>query len=684
MNDDQKPMLVTFNFIWSCLIFGILIFSSGDKCLASYSNLQTTQVQDSLLKSAYETGLNEEKEGQWKSALVTWGTALHSQEIQKAIEMRMAIEYIQTVTTHNDSAHFAVAGEYYMNAFRQASWNRDPKSIKQELSRLIPLIPYKEQKKWKKEIKKQDPDIFNKVVMFWEMQDPITSTSLNERLIEHWQRIAFAREHFTRARNTVYKTDDRGLIYVRFGKPDIEEKNVVLPPNLIEDPVTGGPLRINGMMFRPMVPIIVETDLWKYSFSNRQEPSFYLFGTNQKGGGFGLQKGIMHMIPSNGYTLLTAGIRRDGGALMLKYSIIGKLRGVTGYYETLYNELTNAFIIRSVNQNISGGAVYQAPDILHRFENQEFVESNRRDRESPGFTTDFVTEENRLPVEYKYFRFLNNKNETEYLLVIDPNLKKLDQRLQSGTLKKHPIKDIRLKSSLISINANGQRKVYASHDLNFSKIIHDGGNVSYFFNSDSVGRSPITGIDIFGDDGKRIGKVTFPMTLFKKERRDTIIYNGVQPIFSSGPLQPALPEELKWKMDGILLSDPILGYQQPIDSLKRIPFEPTLYPTFMNGNEILVFFEVYNRVINNYSITFSYEKYTNGLFGKTRKQYNENANVTAIFMRENNREPKWIYLKLNGFEPGSYTLKLTFKDDKGKIRDTRAVNFAIREAPKLE
>ncbi len=684
MNDDLKPMLVTFSYIWSCLILWVFCFSLAGNCLASYSILQTAQMQDSLLKSAYETGLKEVKKGQWKSALVTWETALHVQDTQKSIEMKMAVQYIQTVTAHNDSSRFTDAGEFYLNAFKQASWNRDPKSINEELSRILPLIPYKEQKKWKKEIKKRNSNIFHKVVTFWEIQDPITSTPVNERLIEHWQRIAYARKHFTRAQNSVYKTDDRGLIYVRFGKPDIEEKNVALPPNLIPDPVTGGPLRVNGMMYRPVVPIIIETDLWKYTFSNRQEPSYYLFGTNQKGGGFALQKGIMHMIPSNGYTLISAGMGREGGALMIKYSIIGKLRGVTGYYERLYNELTNAFIVRSVNRNISGGAIYQAPDILHRFENWEFVESNRRDMESPGFTTDFVTESNRLPVNFKYFRFLNNQNETEYLLVMDPHLNKLNKRLQSDVLKKHPLKDIMLKSSLISINEAGQRKVFASRDLNLSKIIHNGGTVSYFFNCDSVGHSPITGIDIFGDDGKRIGKVTFPMTLFKKDNRDTVIYNGSQPIFSSGPLQPGLPEDLKWTSGGILISDPILGYRQPVDSLKRIPIEPTLHPAFMNGNEILVFFEVYDRIINTYSITFSYEKYAMGLFGKRRKSYNENANVTAIFRRENNREPKWITLKLNGFEPGAYNLKLTVKDDKGKILDTRTVNFAIRQEPKLE
>ena len=360
-------MLVSVKRVIASLAVLTGLLSYVPATLIAHELYPVLQYPEQGFENAFEEGLKKLDNGNWKAAVATWGTALKKQDANQSIELKMAVKYIETVTEHKDSEHYAEACDYYLNAFRQASWEREPEALDEEFERLMPLVPPDHQKEWKKVIKKRDPAIFNKVVLFWEMMDPITSTAVNERLIEHWERIAYARKHFTRAHNTVYHTDDRGLIYVRFGKPDLEEKNVALPPNQIMNPVTGGPLRVNGMTFRPMIPLILDTDLWKYNFSNRQEPSFYLFGSDAKGGGeFRLQVGIMHMIPSFGYSFAMAGMDRQGGALMIKYSMIGKLTGVTGYYDKIYNDLTNAIISRSANRNV-GSAVYQAPDILHRF-----------------------------------------------------------------------------------------------------------------------------------------------------------------------------------------------------------------------------------------------------------------------------------------------------------------------------
>ncbi len=661
-------MFVSVRRILILLAFLTVLLSYVPAMLLAHPSYPVPQYSSHDTETAYEEGIKKLDNGDWQAAIATWGTALQKQQAEQSLELKMAVKYIETVTEYGDRQHYNDACNYYLNAFRQASWERESEALEDEFKRLIPLVPHEYQKEWKKAIKNSDPAIFDKVVLFWEMMDPITSTDINERLIEHWRRIAYARKNFTRAHNTVYNTDDRGLVYVRFGKPDLEEKNVALPPNQIMNPVTGGPLRVNGMTFRPMIPLILDTDLWKYNFSNRQEPSFYLFGSNAKGGGeFRLQVGIMHMIPSFGYSFTMAGMDRQGGALMIKYSMIGKLTGVTGYYDRIYNDLTNAIISRSANRN-AGSAVYQAPDILHRFEYEEVEQSRRRDRESPGSTTDLVTGGNLIPVDYNYYRYLSDGNETEYLLVMNPKLKKLDKRLETKNLEKHPVKDLSMKSSLMTIDSNGHRHIYASHDLNLLQIMDTHGNMSYFFNPDSVGKAPITGIDVFGDVGKKM-------------KHDSVDYEGIQPIFSTGPLQLPLPDPLKWDPGSIVISDPIIGYRQNVNEDKRIPFIPALDPTFWNGDEILVFFEVYDHSINNYSIDFSYEKFQNSILLKKPKPFNENANVTALFKREGEHDRKWFYLKLNGFDVGSYNLKMTVKDDKGTVEDTRTVNFKIAEAP---
>ena len=51
---------------------------------------------------------------------------------------------------------------------------------------------------------------------FWKRRDPTPITDVNERRVEHFRRVAYAREHFGAA---VFPWDRRGEIYVRYGTP---------------------------------------------------------------------------------------------------------------------------------------------------------------------------------------------------------------------------------------------------------------------------------------------------------------------------------------------------------------------------------------------------------------------------------------------------------------------------------
>jgi len=53
---------------------------------------------------------------------------------------------------------------------------------------------------------------------FWLSRDPDLTTEVNERLVEHYRRINYARAHF-RSKDPI-GFDDRGLIYVKYGEPD--------------------------------------------------------------------------------------------------------------------------------------------------------------------------------------------------------------------------------------------------------------------------------------------------------------------------------------------------------------------------------------------------------------------------------------------------------------------------------
>ncbi|MBI4552038.1 MAG: tetratricopeptide repeat protein [Candidatus Latescibacteria bacterium] len=52
---------------------------------------------------------------------------------------------------------------------------------------------------------------------FWASRDPDPATVVNERLVEHYRRVMYARENFSRGK---YPWDRRGDIYIRYGEPD--------------------------------------------------------------------------------------------------------------------------------------------------------------------------------------------------------------------------------------------------------------------------------------------------------------------------------------------------------------------------------------------------------------------------------------------------------------------------------
>lgn len=79
---------------------------------------------------------------------------------------------------------------------------------------------------------------------FWAARDPNPATVVNERLVEHYRRVMYAREHFSRGK---YPWDRRGDIYIRYGEPDDRQRVIV---KSYEDP---------EVLYRPTGNLQVDT-----------------------------------------------------------------------------------------------------------------------------------------------------------------------------------------------------------------------------------------------------------------------------------------------------------------------------------------------------------------------------------------------------------------------------------------
>ena len=138
---------------------------------------------------------------------------------------RIGFDYIEVVTKRKLTDHYRDATEMVYWGLSGMCTRQHQKEIGEELERIKPIIDSRNYKAWKGYLKEDLDTLCGILGRFWKQMDPILSTEINERLIEHWERIAYARENFNRSSTTVYGTDDRALVYIKLGEPDYRRQN---------------------------------------------------------------------------------------------------------------------------------------------------------------------------------------------------------------------------------------------------------------------------------------------------------------------------------------------------------------------------------------------------------------------------------------------------------------------------
>ena len=83
------------------------------------------------------------------------------------------------------------------------------------------IITDEEKKAWKKLATDAEREQF--IEAFWRRRDPDPDTELNEYLEEHYERVAYANQHFASG-IPGWKTD-RGRIYIMYGAPHEKESH---------------------------------------------------------------------------------------------------------------------------------------------------------------------------------------------------------------------------------------------------------------------------------------------------------------------------------------------------------------------------------------------------------------------------------------------------------------------------
>jgi len=371
----------------------------------------------------YAQGVQHRNAGDWKKALDSWLTARQAPTAVNKTDPRLGIAFIELATQEKAAEYYDAAGAMYFGGLSNANVNEYKDAMQKEIARIAPLLDEKQYSTWRQTLLAGDPSLFLKIKEFWIEQDPIPTTPANERLLEHWERIAYARAHFTKASNTAYGTDDRGPVYVRMGEPARKKTGVFglnqaeLRRWVINEQVQNPNVTSNTEIFESLreYNLTPEYEIWLYEIEQWEEPVIYLFGNKEGAGAFGLRNGVEDFIPERAFKRRST---RYAGAFLpgslLQIIFYAYLLNFDPAFEKRYRELE---AIWAQTESALGSLVGRASPNHHtlRGKRAHFQSADTRLAQRYASFNQSNYDEALLPIELACYpaRFLDGNNQPQ-------------------------------------------------------------------------------------------------------------------------------------------------------------------------------------------------------------------------------------------------------------------------------
>ncbi len=252
----------------------------------------------------YELGRVLIESGDAEGALALWIAVRDSLSAEGAEDARIGRAFIRTVAENDLERYEEIATVMFYWGFSGVATDRTRDEILAEARRTFTLVDSTATEYWENVGRRNPRALALAVKRFWIERDPTPATLVNERLVEHWKRIGYARRTFVYNHSSVYRTDDRGTFYVKYGLPDR---------------VTRGHLGVSESerRFRNLpLDYIARFDqqpqyeIWRYATMHPGEFTYFLFGNTQGTGPFRHVQGLHEIIPTS--ARVSGEARHDG------------------------------------------------------------------------------------------------------------------------------------------------------------------------------------------------------------------------------------------------------------------------------------------------------------------------------------------------------------------------------------
>lgn len=681
------------------------------------NHLQPDSVQ-SQAQAILQQGLRAESEGNPVEALSRWerGRLL----LQKP-SLEIGRQYIRLATEEGADSLYRRATGMYLWGISAERVEPNRAALGEEIAFLEPLATDSELRSWRANLERGDPLIFRQLTGFWKKMDPTLSTEHNERLVEHWERIAYARKNFDRGQRTAFGTDERGEVYLRYGEPDLVKNGVLqyhssLAKSIIVDIIQTG-LRDPNAYRRLDSPIknypnsfareaqnhhlSPEYEIWVYRVLNpdSEDHTIFTFGSNAETGNFERVTSVEDFIPNEAFSMgarqiiSVSGIRghetinqfsalkniRVGIVLQMMY--YDQLSTVDAFFGNMYEDIASRVNDRS---SIS-------PSLGEEMKTRSQMELTERRLRSPRDRSESAEAMRDIPVDAYSYRMLGEDGRP-YLAVFiqsSPQESYLVDYLYN--YDSTPVSELEQLSSSQREEARRQRANYrlVHHARSFgpswaqvdestkeAEISVRSGETSgsYHLVPNTVeGARLLAGAELHNSDRGSEFQGTAPS--FPREIR------------GSGTVQLDQPPPLSDDPAALEMGDLILGYglDESAEAASspggRFPFTVAHDGRIPAGEPLVLHVQAYHLRQNaedrtDFSLTYEVLK-PNTSLRWLRGDYSTSLEVT---LNEQTLTPRYrqnLQIETRELEPGDYLLRLAVTDKRSGQTEEREIEFRV-------
>jgi GWxTD domain-containing protein len=332
--------------------------------------------------------------------------------------LETTINFISCVVRYQLTNFYVEAEKAYFSTLEHLELPQENAYVEKELNHTMLIADKQTKDKFDYLLRSDYKKLVYELKLFWKQRNPNPEFEYNIRFFEHWERLIYAKDNFTYRRNSIIDTDDRGVVFVKYGAPSTADSGI-LPYNsqrvrgwMREFDVinTGwsGNREVNNAFLSNLVSQFYTTpyyDLWIYE-GITDRSLIYLFGSDGNSGQFGIRSSPEEMIPTNSFRARDE-LRRfnTGPSLFLQLMIYDYFSLYDPFFNDAFQDLESQ-LLSSVN--------VRSPELSRSKMHQHSSEISRIQNLAPYQKSDYLSNLRDLTLDFESYLTFNEDGQPVY------------------------------------------------------------------------------------------------------------------------------------------------------------------------------------------------------------------------------------------------------------------------------